>query len=359
MLGLFKRDIDNREILSPPGWDYIRRTYRKEYDKLKLYYYLNTKRIKNNHILVRLLVTAMTRDDLTDDEFMMYMDDKQYQLASIFGIAADTNYGTIHNGNFFKDTDEVLILDTSETMTYLVNDTSWEDMIPVYVLYHSNTDTSYPYLDGDSITSDYTCIAININILTFQYRKWYKQQMLVEEDASPNEFISRFVIPRMMSSYTDISIVNRAIHLRYDMFAENDGYDHPVPVSNYTTRINRILTTQLKKLEHRPSSYEDILKQIPVIHNKDAFETLYLPQTAFTQQVWWALFLSRLPYMVYLIDHYPKSIKMNRKWINRLKVALYNTTNTNTLDRRLEEFSTDASTSIDYYMTVLRTLLYS
>jgi hypothetical protein len=132
-----------------------------------------------------------------------------------------------------------------------------------------------------------------------------------------------YVLPNILHSHIELCIINRLMNLYYGAPMGEVRKHHPFPIIDYSARIDHALAPIVKRLSSTKMLYFSVLKNIPSIADIDAQSFLMMPDIAKTRQVWWAMILSRLRIIVWLIDiGGVAGIAMNRSMIAKLQIDL-------------------------------------
>jgi hypothetical protein len=343
-----------------PEFEYIRRTYQRELLNVVDYYRNRVYAVKSNHLLANLLYHINIPMQYSIDRYTDVALTRAPYIAKSFNMTSDINYGRSFDGVFFGPNCKELILYEEEYFNPFYAEKEWERISAVKVLNHPKSDLSLLLPNGkDSSTGGgLAVISINIALLAVQYRGFVKNQMTkIKQEAGIldiQHFIHMYVLPNMLYSQIDITIMNRLMNLFYNAPMSEPLLRHPFMVTNYTHRTDHVLTDVLDKLQNKTERFDAALNQIPTIIAKNMQDALEMPDLAPTRQVLWALVLSRLNIMKFLIDvSNDNSLTINRMEINQLQRMLrhfnIDAIFTNVLPKDL---SYDAIQTVDRIMSI-------
>ncbi len=319
MLQLFRpRKRLNRGVIRPGQIDYIQRTFTERLRILRKYYREKTFYIRNDHILVRLLVTGFGSLHTDRHTFVSTANERVDYLARHFQLTSPVSYGKIWYETFYGEGSyEILIADDTP---FDIDDAilNWKTLSPVTVLTHSVSDFGLTLPNGKNnhYIEGLAVLLINIPMLMLQYRMFVEEQLRHQvntgQDAilSPKLFIYRYVLPGMMPSHLDHVLINRIINLHSgapmsEALTKSSFHEAESGMKEGSGLINMVDTAQqevLKKITSITVEYEQALANIFTITEEDALEVLMLPDLARTRQVWWALLLSRLKHIRFLLE---------------------------------------------------------
>ena len=312
-----------------PEVEYLKRTYQTELKKIHQYYRERTFTLKSNHLLVRLLMHSPVSLMYPIDQAMEVCHARAPYIANAFHLTSELHAGQFFDGVFYGENHPELLLHHSRYLNPFQFEQQWKTCAPVTVLWHPNSNLSLlpPLGKQFGTESGLTVLSIDIAALTMQYRQFLLEQMaLGERDdtvmAAPY-FLMRYVIPNMLAQQTDLVIVNRLMNLFTGAPMGVTTSHYPFLVHQYGQAIDTILTKLLDAMSHRGMKYEAMLRWIPSLTGLDGQSTLQLPEFALTRQVYWALLLSRLTVVRFLIDVGGENAKrQNQTELNRLRRTL-------------------------------------
>lgn len=315
--------ILNGSITKVGSFDLVERTYHKSIKSIIDYYQSRVYTVASNHLLSRILTTFSIPLSYSEDRFVDVAFARSPYVAKYFNITSDISYGKLTKGVFYNDCDEILLyhdeyFDYDET----IND--WKNIQSVKVLEHPVSNIGLLLPDGkkNNTETGLVTIVINVPLLLTQYRGFLFDQMLQDDESKLDipHFIHMYVLPNMLYSHLEIVILNRLMNLHYGAPMGAQLRKHPFPLINYDSKLDKVLEVINKKLEDINSTYPIMLSNIPSVFNTNMVKSLIMPDITPTRQVWWALLISRLRVMKFLIDVSNDKAKGNNlKDINILK----------------------------------------
>jgi len=339
-----KRFTSNNSVIRVPAFDYIRRTYQKEVARIVEYYQSRVYAVKSNHLLCRLLTTALVPMSYDLERYTEAAFTRSPYVAKHFNFTSEINYGEVFKGIFYgKGCDELIIyydeyFDAAEVLV------DWKKIQAVKVITHpvSNLGLLLPNGNKNNREEGLAVISINLPLLLVQYRGFILQQAskFVEEETDSllavSHFVHMYVLPNMLYSHADMVLVNRTMNLYYGAPMGEALTRHPFAVSDYSDKVDRSLNLILKKIQNNSMFYYSSLKNIPSFFSEDSQESMLLPDLAETRQVWWALLLSRLYLMKFLLDAGgTEGIANNGRYVNDLKIDVKRMLRDNSMKAKL------------------------
>ena len=343
MINLFNNtNIIHSGIIRPPEFENIREVYFNDLLKIENFYKDRVYSVKGNNFLVRLLTNLIAPMNYTVDRYVTVVSARAPFVANGMKMTSNLNKGIFHNGEFYgKGTLEVIINDT-EYFNPFVAEKNWRNISAVRVLNHPKSDLNLLLPNGKAFSTGegIAFISINIPLLAVQYRSFcldQKNRMSTKDSLlGLTHFIHMYVLPSMIYGQTDIVILNRMMNLFYGAPMSQPLFKHPFIIHNYGNKLDKVLDKILLNMDGKLLRYENMLQYIPGIAEDNMEEALELPDIVPTIQVHWALILSRLNVMKFLIDlGGEKNIHLNRDSINYLQKILFALNNNKVFDTNL------------------------
>lgn len=315
-------------IVRYPEFTYIQTTYLRELSNITQYYHNRVYAVKSNHFLSMLLNQLDIPIQYQTDRYVDVASTRATYVAEHMKMTSSVYAGKIFDGIFYgSGCKEILIMDDSYFNPYYA-EYNWKRISAVRVLLHPKSDLGLLLPNGKPTSSDtgLAVISINIPLLALQYRAFLLNQLNRDDESGRlgvQHFIHMYVLPNMLYSHMDIVIMNRMMNLYYAAPMGVAYVKHPFNVLNYSKRIDRILLNIIDTLSDKKMLYEVLLLSIPGIVHQSMDVSLQLPDVALTRQIYWAMIMSRLSIMMYMIDlGGEKDIRLNMSSINALKRIL-------------------------------------
>jgi hypothetical protein len=291
------------------------------------YYHNRVYAVKSNHFLTNLIYHLNIPMQYSIDRYTEVAYARAPFLAKTLNMTSDINYGQMFKGVFYGPSCDELILYEEDYFNPFYAEREWMRINAVKVLLHPKSDLGLLLPNGrDSSTGGgLAVISVNVPLLAVQYRGFVKSQMtkIKEEDNAMlgiQHFIHMYVLPNMLYSQVDLTIMNRLMNLFYNAPMSEPLLKHPFKVLDYTHRVDHVLTDVLKVLRNKPERFDAAMNQIPTVIAKNMQDALQMPDITPTRQVMWALLLARLDIMKFFIDvSNETSLRINRMEINQLK----------------------------------------
>jgi hypothetical protein len=317
-------------IVRPPEFELIKRIYEREVLNIVSYFNNRTYYIKNTHLLVRILNLYTIPLDYTLDRYAETAASRSPYISKQFNFTSDINYGRFHDGPFYGEGNQELILSVDDYFDPYSEIKNWKTIQAVTVLHHSISDLSLILPNGfkNSTDSGLAVIGINLPLLLLQYRGFLEDQTLKSLTGtapllSSNHFVYMYVLPNMLASHVDLVILNRLMNIYYGAPMGSGLKKYPFQVVDYSSKVDNVLKKVLKNITDVNKPYYSSLKTIPAIFGEDMQDSLLMPDLVRTRQVWWALLLTRLNVIKFLIEiggH--KGRVSNISYINKFRIDI-------------------------------------
>ncbi len=322
----------------PTEFKSLKERYARELQHIKDYYHTRTYAINNKHLLVRLSNAVLGSLEIDNSSYLRSVNARSQYVANAYKLTSSVSRGKVYRGSFYGSQYLEVLLYNGEghtpndilsgpVMPNIHNPRHWSNQSPVTVITHDNSDLAMLLPNGKDTTSTMgnSVISIDLNLLSVMYREFLKRHYKGTEGNGLNaqHFVYMYVIPNMLDSHLDLCILNRLMNLYYNREMTQTFVKHPIMVGDYTSKLDPILKKVIDHISNTPTRYEAILRNIPTVSSRDMQEALMLPECAPTQQVLWALYLSRLPIIQFLLDiGGEKGRQANRDLLNDLFFSL-------------------------------------
>jgi uncharacterized protein YifN (PemK superfamily) len=172
-------------------------------------------------------------------------------------------------------------------------------------------------------------------MLMVMYRSFLftQSKKLSQSQLGVEHFVHMYVLPGMLKSHLDIVTLNRLKNMFYGAPMSEGLKKHPFLVVDYADKVDRVNKEIIEHLDNTSRLYSQYLKCIPSFFEEDMQSALLMPDVAKTRQVWWALLLTRLGTMKFLIDlGGERGVDNNMSYIGRLQIDIKQLGRENVLD---------------------------
>lgn len=336
----------NLKQIKSVKFEYIKRGHRMNLDRVISHYRSANHAVKSNHLLVRLIhsLPGIGNDDI--HRYMERMEFATNELAQSFRLTSPVSVGkSIYPGVFYgTDSEEIIIVNNEEfdVSEAIVN---WEELEPVRFLRHPKTDLNLEIPMGTSTSEEKgpTVTTINLPMLALQYYYWRKNEEETREvQRTVMQYVAGYVLPNMLKSQMDLAYLNIFIKTVNGEIVPQTKESHPFYLnSRYHETlegVNEIIYKQIK----RKLSFVEILEGVDGLVSKKLRDAIVLPRIPMTRQVIWALVITRLPIINFLLVwHETAESFKNAVYINRVKRNLLQLRSDRTLEQMTSSKMTD------------------
>ncbi len=349
-------------VMMSPAFEMIRRNFQKEISKIIDYYQTRVFAVQGNHLLVRLLMQAAVPANYTLDRFMSTVYARSPYIAKHFRFTSDIEYGIFHEGVFYGPGNKEIIFNNEEYFDPYEVSADWKNQRPIKVLDHQISDLSLLLPNGkvNSTGQGFCALSINLPMLLCMYRAFLLDQnsrRRSREGASmllgTTHFVHMYVLPTLLESHVDIALMNRMSNIFHGIEMSKPVRKYVFHVIDQSDKVDRVLQEVVKRLEGKRANYAAYLQNMPSVYHTSMLESLKMPDFSKTRQVRWALVVSRLAAMNFLLQLGGESgVASNGVFINELKKICNYLTRENMLEALLPPSQyLDVSQFIDSVLT--------
>ena len=328
----------NHNIATPlkkySKFDWIRRRYEFEINKITDYYTHRTRAVNNTNLFSRMIFLLQPNLDLDIATYFRYVDQNSEYLARQFKMVSNISKGSVYKNLFYKDNSYAIVNYVENDINIFTIGDSWRELVPLRMIYTNSTSVDFYQMDKTRIPEhqNLTVCELDVNMMLLQYRYWAKERLRDDFSTNPNVYVYQMLYPRFVNSGIDIALFNRLMALYYNYSIEENDIRHPFHVLDYTNGIDSIYKEVLSHMDKGNMMLEQMLRMIPTLYYDNMLDALYINRPIYTRQSEWSIWVSRLKYFNFLID------LMGPRGISRNRMYLYNLP---TLIRQLENRSTD------------------
>ncbi len=307
---LTQQALGQRGAIAIPGIQFLKRGIEADIEKTLRYYRTYPTMVLSDHLLVTILNAIQLHFELPYNEFVDRVYDESQQLSMAMKLTSPIWRGGVRSKSTFYNDDVTEIVTTlTYDMDLKTAVDEWYNLQPVKVYRHPFTDLSmaipngkYPY----PVHQGVAVINIDITMLALMYRRWYEEEGKVKEsnDAmpTPRSFVAMFVLPNMLFSHFDLAVFNRMDTIQRRSFPDAMRRVHPFVLIDYSRFMDAWIKDVLKVLNDSTLSIPMMLTQTPLFFHKDLFMLFRLPDYPQTRQIDWALLVSKIHLIRFLLD---------------------------------------------------------
>ena len=313
MFELFQERLkSNQGEIIAPSLPSIKQEFKKSINKVFNYFRDGDFFVNNDHLLVRLLKTIP--QPLGDDVRAWYYQaqDLSENLAGIFDITNFRNAKAKVQTNLFLGGVGEILVEISRPITMNLRTEDWLNTDAIQILYHPYTDMRVRPLDGKEfqrpIMGDYAVIGIDVALLYVQYHIWKRKKApelyKVGKEPSIHKWVYQYPLVNACRSYLDMSMLNRfmCFYTGIEPTKHNERARIPTPFVDYTERVDECLKIQIGLLKAKKLTYPQILTNIPLLIQDNAFQFSHIDTSYPTRQIRWCYLAARLDLIKFLYE---------------------------------------------------------
>lgn len=276
------------------SWRVVQNQLIEQVEKIVGYYRHSSRVIENSHLLNRLIRSFSVRVDQPADIYHDKVLDQTWTVASGVGLTTMLQKGRVHSA--FYDGSMELVIGGIDDYDHKQMESNWRNMRPIRVLSHDFDDLTLPLPDGRQSSPSNAVVYINIPMLMSQYRMWeLHENRRLETPLFPQHFLSKYAIPNMLYSHTDIALLNRVGTLIQGNTPTSSTRVHPFWTLDLDKRINDALRPWVRSFTQRTDwSVDDLLLNVPTVFTTDIRKSLRNPEGGYARQMQTALIVAKL-----------------------------------------------------------------
>jgi len=303
-------------------FEYIKRRYAYEINKIKDYYRNRDRAVKNSHILSRLIVMLSPNYNTEDFEYFKIIDTNSRFISKQFNIVSNISNGKVLNNELYKDNSYETLIYTNKELDLNTLKLTWMNEVPLRCVQTTSTDInfSFPYENVSLPKSTYSVFELDVNLMLMMYKYWCLDRVKNDMSTNPNVFIATYVLPNTLESILDMGIFNRFLaYSNNNKVSQNIFNPHPFTILNYSTGIDEILKSILRDVRGEKIYLEQLLLSIPAIGNDTMLPVVKLTNKYYTRQSRWVLWSARMKtirQLLYILGK--KGRNMNRSEITKI-----------------------------------------
>lgn len=303
-------------------FEYIKRRYQYEVNKVKEYYRNRDRAVTNTHILSRLVSMLAPNFNNDDFEYFKIVDGESKFIARQFNIVSNISNGKVLKNELYGSNSYEVILYTTTDLNLDILKLTWMNASPLRCIETTtnNINFSFPYTNVNLPENTYSVFELDVNLMLMMYKYWCEMRVSQNNSTNSNVFIATYVLPNTLDSILDISILNRFLAISNGVKLSQDVFNpHPFLILNYSSGIDEILKNILKDVRNNKIYLEQLLESIPAITSDNMLTVTKLTTKYYSRQSIWVLWSSRIKMirqLLYILGK--KGRNMNRTEINRL-----------------------------------------
>lgn len=325
-------------------WLNIQEQYNQSYQLFLVKSYLSVKVVSNEYILNKLLkhlIHILPNESLDSITIMSYLDIHTNDICRRYGIVNISSKGRIHSKGIYSDNNE-LFISTSLNISENFED-NWKTTPTIELIHHPNTNLTISHpLDNkqDGLYMYY----IDFKLFYLQYRLWSKGR----DNIDTRIFLNQIVLPLLIPSIIDMSIINRYIYTYNNIIIPKDNDSTLIHVNNYESVISKLIVTDLKNLADKNINYIELLSNMSVMFKSSMYQRLKLIDYLYSNNNKHILWLSRIDIIEFIFSLLgDNGVTSNSLYVTMLQNEISMLSNSKVLDHLPTELQTHVYTKID------------
>lgn len=302
-------------------FDYIKRRYEYELNKILNYYHNRDRAVEGRNIFSRMIHLLSPNIDTDIGDFFSYADREGPYIAKQFHLVSNMNKGRVYENLFYHRNNYVIINHVNSGYNLFNIKENWINLCPLRITYSNITDLDFYLLDNTKALNYKTVMVCELDIILMllQYYFWCKERLHEDFSTNSNVFVYKVLLPNAMKTGIDICIFNRFMNLFYNYDMNNFELKHPFHVIDFRNYVDEILKLIIKDIDKGNYAIEQVLHMLPTIVNENMIDALYINNPWFNRQSEWTIWVARIKYIDFLIDLIGKrGVSRNKHLLNRL-----------------------------------------
>jgi len=320
----FKKSSIEYPIKLYTKFEFIKRRYSDELERITDYYRNRIRAVDNKHPISRIVNTLAPDINMELIDYFKIVDTSSRFVSKQFGFVSNINKGKVFDSVFYGKNSKEVFLYTEYDIDLFEIEYTWQSEKAIKCVYteDSSCDFYCPIGDKDFEKNRMSVYEIDLRLLLLQYKFWSRMQIDMDLGTNTNEFIANFVLPNMMEDLLDMNIYNRYNNILLGKGMNDNIYPHPFHVLDYRKGMDNIFKRIKKDNTNSKMFIEQIIGTCPLVSN-NSFKLLQLNNRMFNRQSMWALMVSRVDYILGILKILgSKGISTNLTEITKLPITI-------------------------------------
>lgn len=267
----------------------------------------NPVHLKTNHVLVKLLESLNVGYRDNPSVYVAKVQDACTKIAVSLGWCTELSYGRLNaQSEFYGPGIQDIIIADDEYFDAEQAVHNWMELQPIRVLTHPLTDLWCHVPDGRNhwVETGIAVIVVNIPMLALQWQLWKNKErsQSTEGSRSTNLFLQEVPLPNMLHSHLDVAVANRFMKWLSTEAMPKTRNRHPFFMQDWERSTDRLADQVMDSLLSNKLTFDRILFHIPLPSGNSLQKTVRLPQKYYLQQMQWAILLSRLELIAFVLQ---------------------------------------------------------
>lgn len=288
-------------------WPYAKQGLLNNIGKIEDFYRTYSIASPSSHVLARLITAMNLPRGLGFERYVANAYSSSMNVAQALKMTTSSSKGMIWDGDFYGAGSKEIIIAHSDYFNLFQLKDNWKNYSPVTVLCHNQTNSRFLIPDGktNSLEKGVAVIAVNVPMLMAMYFCFNEEQDVAEAQGYPRKSLGQFIhghaLSGMVRSHADNVMLNQ-------LYANSVGSpvmpalrNHSFFTSDYSPALESTVEQQNTYVRLMESRLLGTLKAVQVPCAGTMREMVLLPKMAPTMQCFWALVISRLKVLAYVM----------------------------------------------------------
>lgn len=306
MQSLFRLEPDtNTGSIELRQWRYASEGLRQNVDKVEQFYRDYPIAVSDSHLLVRLIQTINISRTLPFDRYVANCSARSLNVAQALKITSALSKGQMWDGVFYAGAKEIIL---AHDTYFNLQDAyaNWQDLQPITVLLHPESNTNLLIPDGrkNSLDTGVAVIAVNVPMLMAQYYRFNQEQDLIEQNGGARRVLTQFIhsypLTNMIRSQLDSAVFNRLYNRTTGVPNVDAIRKHSFFLIDYDQALDTTAEQQLMWLRQQKRRFPGLMAATKLPICGDLWEFSKMPTVPYTLQVFWALTVARMKEVAFM-----------------------------------------------------------
>lgn len=307
MQSLFRLETEtNTGSIELRQWRYVADGLHANVEKIEQFYRDYPIAVSGSHLLVRLIQSINISRTLPFDRYIANCSARSLNVAQALKITSALGKGQLWDGVFFGGSQEIIVAHDTLFPIQAAHE-NWKVLQPVTVLLHNQSNTTLLTPDGRKSTLDggVSVIAVNVPMLMAMYYRFNQEQDAQELNGQPRrtiyQFVAGYALNNMVRTQLDSVVFNRLYNKVSGVPNTEAIRKHSFFTVDYDQALDLTAEQQLAWLRNQKRRFPSLLlgTQVPMAGN--LWEFSHLPTVPATLQVFWAMTVSRIKLIAFLV----------------------------------------------------------
>ncbi len=310
--------------LAIPQWRRVQEGLQRNIVRVQDYYRNNPRSLAGGHFLTKLLRSLNISHQLDDETFVWKVSDWADDLSMTMKMTSSIFRGKLFRPGVFygPDVGEAIVA-SIEPFDVDVAVKNWQAIEPIRVLTHPfcDFDLALPLGQSRSSGGGLAVIVIDIPKLALQYKVWRRWERSVNHDSPQSymQFLRALPIPNMLTSHTNVAILNRIMNCFFGGDVPKSDPAHSFYLTNWGPEVDNVAKYYLNHVANKNVRFDVLVDLMPTLGGS-MHDVIRLPKQAYSLQLQWAIVLARLVLTTFLVQFNADCENpSNQKYLNYLR----------------------------------------